>query len=126
MKSKAIEEYRKSGILGKPDIKTLLLCYERILAASAKHEATAVERGLSLLEESLDYKPNPMLGLHLLKLYRYMRHCLKHEQYHEICRVTEALKNIWERGIEADMMGANIPISEIDTTSIVDEPPEEG
>ncbi len=104
MKSKAIEQYRKSGGLNQPDEKNLLLCHDRILAAAANHEATAVERGISLLEESLNYAPNPVLGLHLLRLYQYLRHCLKQEQYSEICRVTESLKNLWIAGIEADKL----------------------
>ena len=104
MKSKAIEQYRKSGGIGQPDGKTLLLCYDRILEAAASHESTAVERGITLLEESLNYGPNPMLALHLLRLYQYLRHCLKQEQFSEICRVTESLRGLWEAGIEADKL----------------------
>lgn len=104
MKSKAIEQYRKSGSLGKPDGETLLLCYDRILAAAANHEATAVERGITLLEESLNYDPNPILGLHLLRLYQYLRYCLKEEQFSEICRVTDSLRSLWAAGIDADKL----------------------
>lgn len=110
MKSAAIEKYRKIGKIGKIDGKNLLLCYERILGAAVKHEATTIERCLSLLEESLDYKPNPKLGMHLFRLYQYMRGCLARDQYDEICRVTETLKRTWEQAIALDARNDGIPI----------------
>ena len=112
MKSKAIEQYRKSESIGKPDGKALLLCYERILEASANHDGVAVERGLTLLEESLNFDPNPQLGFQLLKLYQYLRHCLKQEQFGEICRVIETLRNIWESAIEADRLNLDSVLDE--------------
>ena len=112
MKSKAIEQYRKSESIGKPDGKALLLCYERILEASASHDAVAVERGLTLLEESLNYDPNPQLGFQLLELYQYVRHCLKQERFSEICQVIETLRNIWVSAIEADKLNLESVLKE--------------
>ena len=106
----SIDVYQKAGRQSRPDGRMLLLCYDRILESAARHEPLGVQRGLDLLEESLNPRPNPRLHLYLAQLYAYVRQCVKSGRFDEASRVIEDLRNTWASAIAAED-GGELPVS---------------
>ncbi|MCG8525004.1 MAG: flagellar protein FliS [Opitutales bacterium] len=82
--------------------KDLLCCYQRIMDACCEHDADGAEYGISILEESLNYKANPELAFYLQRLYTYAKDCLKKEAFDEACRIMQGLRSVWERAALSD------------------------
>jgi len=79
--------------------KGLLHCYDWMIESAAKHDAESLSRALTTLESSLDIPANPALAADLIKLYAYIRWCAERDNFSEVCRVVELLRDMWDQAL---------------------------
>ncbi len=94
---KQLEAYESNNAQFSSEQSLLLQCYDRILQSASNHETESTAQTIKLLKESLSFRENPKLALHLMRIYRYLENCLEKDNFPEVCRIIEQLRDYWHQ-----------------------------
>jgi hypothetical protein len=103
----AVAEYVERRMMGAAALDLLLATFEYIIASCKARNAEKVEKGLLLLESSLDFQAAPTVAGLFLAAYRQIENLVGEARFEECLPLLVGLAEAWEK-VKA---GAQKPIS---------------
>ena len=91
----AVHRYLEQQMTGAEALDLLIKTFDYAIAACDRRDTAKVEKGLTALEQGLDFEPSRELAASLASLYRHCRDLLARQEFDEISGFLGSLRDSW-------------------------------